>query len=234
MRELPENIKDLRTKLEKPIPGLNVNSITRVKHGVQVRNIKLTGDKRNPASFCGCHKFSGIITCSPLPFIKGDQFISTNLRIAVLPPDANGFRRPIYKTIKWRPKCLSQILEATSDIYYQRWFLLEAEKERHRVEKKPSRYKKKENPKPPGRPKLNLTIEQRNLRSKLQRMIPTYKIRAKQALDKGNVDLFRIRIERVELMKKMIEAQTTTKPFEHDPLFDPNTVEVTSASNEGG
>lgn len=209
------------------MPNFNLRSITSLQMGVQSRTITLTGNKRNPASFCACYTFTRHRSCSPEPFYKGESYLRTTLRVAVLKADKNGYRRPVYKHLKWRINCFTTLISSLLELHYTKWVVDEATKLRERQERAIERRKIIEvNRKSNGRPRLNITEEQRRVRRGLQRKLSVYKKRAQQAFDRNDFDLFKSRTETVERFKKMIEAQTTTEPFKHDPLFDPNKLEV--------
>ncbi len=208
------------------MPNFNIDSVTRIQAGVQKRNIKLTGNKRNPAGFCACGTYTGQLTCSPEPFYRGDDYIRLTLRVVVLPPDKNGYRRPIYKHTRWRPDCFTLLIKSVSIINHSKWFVEEATKVREREERKEIKRNEVKEYKPAGRPKLDLTPEQMDKRRSLQKKLSLYKVRMQAAINKNNNEVRDSLVGSIGVILKMLEAQTTKDTFIHNPLFDPDTVEV--------
>ncbi len=203
--------------------NFNIRNVTSIQHGVQSRNIILTGRKHNPASFCGCSVY-GKMNCSPNAFEKGERFYRIRYRVMILPPNEEGYRRPIYRTHKWRPACFTNIVTISSEVFHMKWELTENNKTKERQARKDERaaIKAAKGPAKIGRPRLNLTGDQRHTRTNLQKKKHLYTIRWEEARAKKDY----VRVEKlynqIKLIDTMLSAQDGNKEiWTHDPLFDP-------------
>lgn len=125
-------------------------------------------------------------------------------------PDSNGKRKSFYKQVKWRPECFTFMIELGLKTNRIEWEVKQHKIQKEREERKAIRLAQAAR-KPLGiigRPRLNLTDEQRILRQQMQTKVSVYKIRAREAIVKGRVTVASARYAEIERLEVMIAAQT--------------------------